>query len=106
MPVDARRAEVGLPNSNVYVGREENTSIHSSFPPTGRSSPFGSVAVAEGIESMADLQALQVMRCDYGQGILLAPPMPKGRFIELLNSRNNKSAAAAPPPAMQRDRVA
>ena len=52
---------------------------------------FGSVAVAEGIESMADLQALQVMRCDYGQGILLAPPMPKARFIELLNTRNNKS---------------
>src|SRR6188474_1077001 len=45
---------------------------------------FGSVAVAEGIESMADLQALQVMRCDYGQGILLAPPMPKERFIALL----------------------
>jgi EAL domain-containing protein (putative c-di-GMP-specific phosphodiesterase class I) len=54
---------------------------------------FGSVAVAEGIESMADLQALQVMRCDYGQGILLAPPMPKERFIELLNSRNNKARA-------------
>jgi EAL domain-containing protein (putative c-di-GMP-specific phosphodiesterase class I) len=49
---------------------------------------FGSVAVAEGIETMADLQALQVMRCDYGQGILLSPPMPTSRFIELLNSRN------------------
>jgi EAL domain-containing protein (putative c-di-GMP-specific phosphodiesterase class I) len=44
---------------------------------------------------MADLQALQVMRCDYGQGVLLAPPMPKGRFIELLNSRNNKAAVQA-----------
>jgi EAL domain-containing protein (putative c-di-GMP-specific phosphodiesterase class I) len=51
---------------------------------------FGSVAVAEGIESMADLQALQVMRCDFGQGVLLAPPMPKERFIGLLNQRNNK----------------
>jgi EAL domain-containing protein (putative c-di-GMP-specific phosphodiesterase class I) len=51
---------------------------------------FGSVAVAEGIESMADLQALQVMRCDFGQGVLLAPPMPKERFIALLNQRNNK----------------
>jgi EAL domain-containing protein (putative c-di-GMP-specific phosphodiesterase class I) len=65
---------------------------------------FGSVAVAEGIESMADLQALQVMRCDYGQGILLAPPMPKERFIELLNSRNNKTAAAGAD--LQRSRVA
>lgn len=52
---------------------------------------FGSVAVAEGIENMADLQALQVMRCDFGQGVLLAPPMPKERFIGLLNQRNNKS---------------
>lgn len=62
---------------------------------------FGSVAVAEGIESMADLQALQVMRCDYGQGILLAPPMPKERFIALLNSRNNKQPAQAPSLLMQ-----
>lgn len=62
---------------------------------------FGSVAVAEGIESMADLQALQVMRCDYGQGILLAPPMPKERFIALLNSRNNKQPAQAPSVMMQ-----
>ena len=53
---------------------------------------FGSVAVAEGIENMADLQALQVMRCDFGQGVLLAPPMPKERFIGLLNQRNNKAA--------------
>jgi EAL domain-containing protein (putative c-di-GMP-specific phosphodiesterase class I) len=51
---------------------------------------FGSVAVAEGIENIADLQALQVMRCDFGQGVLLAPPMPKERFIALLNQRNNK----------------
>ena len=51
---------------------------------------FGSVAVAEGIESVADLQALQVMRCDFGQGVLLAPPMPKDRFIDLLCQRRNK----------------
>lgn len=63
---------------------------------------FGSVAVAEGIESMADLQALQVMRCDYGQGILLAPPMPKERFIGLLNSRNNKARVVQPELVEQR----
>jgi len=56
---------------------------------------FGSVAVAEGIENMADLQALQVMRCDFGQGVLLAPPMPKERFIGLLNQRNNKPRSQA-----------
>lgn len=66
---------------------------------------FGSVAVAEGIESLADLQALQVMRCDYGQGIVLAPPMPKGRFIELLKARNN-AAPATPPMDLRQGRVA
>jgi EAL domain-containing protein (putative c-di-GMP-specific phosphodiesterase class I) len=51
---------------------------------------FGSVAVAEGIESMTDLQALMVMGCDFGQGMLVAPPMPKERFLELLRQRMNK----------------
>jgi EAL domain-containing protein (putative c-di-GMP-specific phosphodiesterase class I) len=65
---------------------------------------FGSVAVAEGIENVADLQALQVMRCDFGQGVLLAPPMPLERFIALLNSRMNRpkpEAVVAPPAAPQ-----
>ena len=53
---------------------------------------FGSVAVAEGIESMADLQALSVMGCDFGQGVLVAPPMPKDRFLELLRQRLNRPA--------------
>ncbi len=50
---------------------------------------FGSAAVAEGIESQADLQALMVMGCDFGQGVLIAPPMPQERFLELLNQRKN-----------------
>jgi EAL domain-containing protein (putative c-di-GMP-specific phosphodiesterase class I) len=54
---------------------------------------FGGVAVAEGIENVADLQALQVMRCDFGQGVLLAPPMPLQRFLALLNQRNNRPRA-------------
>ncbi len=56
---------------------------------------FGSVAVAEGVESTADLQALMVMGCDFGQGVLIAPPMPKERFLELLRQRMNKPRAAA-----------
>jgi EAL domain-containing protein (putative c-di-GMP-specific phosphodiesterase class I) len=56
---------------------------------------FGSAAVAEGIESQADLQALMVMGCDFGQGVLIAPPMPKERFLELLRQRMNKPRAAA-----------
>ena len=57
---------------------------------------FGSVAVAEGVESMADLQALVVMGCDFGQGVLVAPPMPKERFLELLRQRAQQAAAARP----------
>jgi EAL domain-containing protein (putative c-di-GMP-specific phosphodiesterase class I) len=57
---------------------------------------FGSSAVAEGIETMSDLQALQIMGCDFGQGVLLAPPMPRDRLIAMLQQRmaNPRSAHA------------
>ena len=55
---------------------------------------FGSAAVAEGIESVADLQALQIMGCDFGQGILLAPPMPRDQFLGLLQQRMNRPRPA------------
>jgi EAL domain-containing protein (putative c-di-GMP-specific phosphodiesterase class I) len=61
---------------------------------------FGSAAVAEGVESAADLQALMVMGCDFGQGVLIAPPMPKERFLELLRQRMNRPRAATPKDAM------
>jgi EAL domain-containing protein (putative c-di-GMP-specific phosphodiesterase class I) len=74
---------------------------------------FGSSAVAEGVESQADLHALMAMGCDFGQGVLIAPPMPQERFIELLLQRINKQRPPAPeqpaePPAAVRhiDRVA
>jgi EAL domain-containing protein (putative c-di-GMP-specific phosphodiesterase class I) len=57
---------------------------------------FGSAAVAEGIENAADLQALMVMGCDYGQGVLIAPPMPLERFLELLCQRASKPRPPAP----------
>jgi len=60
---------------------------------------FGSVAVAKGVESMADLQALVVMGCDFGQGMLVAPPTPKERFLELLSQRMNKPRPQAEPAA-------
>jgi EAL domain-containing protein (putative c-di-GMP-specific phosphodiesterase class I) len=60
---------------------------------------FGSAAVAEGVESQADLQALMVMGCDFGQGVLIAPPMPKERFLDLLRQRMNPRAAAVKPTA-------
>jgi EAL domain-containing protein (putative c-di-GMP-specific phosphodiesterase class I) len=48
---------------------------------------FPIAAVAQGIESAADLQALMVMGCDFGQGVLIAPLMPQERFLELLRRR-------------------
>lgn len=60
---------------------------------------FGSMAVAEGIENMTDLQALVAMGCDFGQGMLIAPPMPKERFLELLRQRMNKPRPQAQPAA-------
>jgi EAL domain-containing protein (putative c-di-GMP-specific phosphodiesterase class I) len=59
---------------------------------------FGSAAVAGGIETSVDLQSLQIMGCDFGQGVLIAPPMPKDRFIALLRQRMNKPRPAAPEP--------
>jgi EAL domain-containing protein (putative c-di-GMP-specific phosphodiesterase class I) len=65
---------------------------------------FGSAAVAEGIESMADIQAMVVMGCDFGQGVLIAPPMPQERFIGLLRQRMNKPRMPdAPPPVAEND---
>jgi len=56
---------------------------------------FGSAAVAEGIENPADLQALMVMGCDFGQGVLIAPPMPQQRFLDLLYQRVKPRPQAA-----------
>jgi EAL domain-containing protein (putative c-di-GMP-specific phosphodiesterase class I) len=61
---------------------------------------FGSVAVAEGIESMTDLQAMVVMGCDFGQGMLVAPAMPRERFLDLLRQRSKRPAQ--PPAAATR----
>ncbi len=62
---------------------------------------FGSAAVAAGVESQADLQALMVMGCDFGQGVMIAPPMPKERFLELLRQRMNRPRAATPKDAIK-----
>jgi EAL domain-containing protein (putative c-di-GMP-specific phosphodiesterase class I) len=54
---------------------------------------FGSAAVAEGVENAADLQALIVMGCDFGQGVLIAPPMPMEQFLGLLRQRMSGARA-------------
>jgi len=48
---------------------------------------FGALAVAEGLENTADLQAVHRMGCDIGQGFVLSRPMPKINLIALLRQR-------------------
>jgi len=60
---------------------------------------FGSAAVAEGIETVADLQAMQIMGCDFGQGHLIAPPLPMQEFMALLQQRLNKPKPTPADPA-------
>lgn len=65
---------------------------------------FGSAAVAEGIETVADLQAMQIMGCDLAQGALIAPPLTREDFLALLRQRLNKrppgpARSAKEPPA-------
>ena len=47
---------------------------------------LGSAAVAGGIETATDLQALMAMGCDFGQGTMIAPAMPQ---------RSSSSASSA-----------
>jgi hypothetical protein len=43
------------------------------------------------------------MGCDYGQGVLMSPPMPKDNFLKLLLQRMSKPSArgASPNEAMR-----
>ena len=67
---------------------------------------FGSLAVAKGIDAIADLQALMVMGCDFGQGALVAPAMPKDRFLDALRKHMNKPAAPDRLPSDNAEHVA
>jgi EAL domain-containing protein (putative c-di-GMP-specific phosphodiesterase class I) len=55
---------------------------------------FGSLAVAEGIETASDLRALCGMGCDLAQGYLLAKPMPRDELINVLKTRTVKQKAS------------
>jgi EAL domain-containing protein (putative c-di-GMP-specific phosphodiesterase class I) len=67
---------------------------------------FGSLAVAKGINTIADLQALMVMGCDFGQGPLVAPALPKDGFLDALRKHMNKPNATRPPPTHNAEHVA
>jgi EAL domain-containing protein (putative c-di-GMP-specific phosphodiesterase class I) len=54
---------------------------------------FGMVVVAEGVESLSDVQALRRMKCDLVQGRIFAGPMERIEFGRW-TGRHNKSARA------------
>ena len=67
---------------------------------------FGSLAVAKGIDTIADLQALMVMGCDFGQGALVAPAMAKDRFLDALRQHMNRPGVPHRPPSNNAENVA
>jgi EAL domain-containing protein (putative c-di-GMP-specific phosphodiesterase class I) len=61
---------------------------------------FSSAAGAKGVERQADLMALMAMGCDFGQGDLIAPPLSREQFLDLLRQRVSKPQPnGAPAPA-------
>ncbi len=48
---------------------------------------FGASVVGNGLAKAADIQALQAMGAEFGQGPLLGQPMSRDRFISLLRQR-------------------
>jgi len=52
-------------------------------------------AVAEGVETLGDLQALVEMKCDGAQGYIFAAPMEKQKFVNTLLSRVVKGRPVA-----------
>lgn len=67
------------------AGDPKNAAICQSVIELAHS--FDAVAVAEGLENPADVEALQRMGCDLGQGFALARPMPSNLFTSALRAR-------------------
>ncbi len=59
---------------------------------------LGCVAVAVGIENIADMKAIGAMGCDVGQGFLFGQPMPEDKLIGLLLKRAVAPTAPKPHP--------
>jgi EAL domain-containing protein (putative c-di-GMP-specific phosphodiesterase class I) len=60
---------------------------------------LGCIAVAVGIENIADMKAIGAMGCDLGQGFLFGQPMPEDELIGMLLKRAIAPAPASRPAA-------
>jgi diguanylate cyclase (GGDEF)-like protein/PAS domain S-box-containing protein len=55
---------------------------------------FNLKAVAEGVETIEQLERLQGMRCDFGQGFHFAKPLPAEEILELVNEQRAAGGSA------------
>ena len=56
---------------------------------------FGMTVIAEGIETVDQVQALLACGVEEGQGYLISPPLPFAKFDELLEIRRSGAFAEA-----------
>lgn len=68
---------------------ESNTTIVRSTVELAHN--LGLFVVAEGVEDDTSLQRLRGMRCDYGQGLFLCPPLPSARATAWLSGKSRAS---------------
>ena len=62
---------------------------------------FNLKAVAEGVETIDQLERLQSINCDFGQGFHFAKPLPPEEILELVNEQRAAGGSAlGPRPAM------
>lgn len=85
-----------LPISEVKIDRSfvegltqysEDFTIVRSIVELARS--FGCITVAEGVETVATLEALEKADCDLAQGYLISPAVNEATFLTLLNNRDS-----------------
>ena len=55
---------------------------------------FNLKAVAEGVENLDQLERLQTMRCDFGQGFHFAKPLPAEEILDLVNAQRAAGGSA------------
>ena len=64
------------------IGSSDKAELTRTIVQLGQS--LGLTTVAEGIEEVSQLHALQTMRCDLGQGYLLSYPLRPAEIAALL----------------------
>jgi EAL domain-containing protein (putative c-di-GMP-specific phosphodiesterase class I) len=83
LPIDCLKIDRSFVN-RLEAGTKEAAVVRSIVL---LGSSLGKAVVAEGIETAAQLEQLREMGCRYGQGFLLAKPMPAGLAEQQLGLR-------------------